>query len=148
MAEIQLHNVSLTYSAPLREPANRLFEIKKERLQEDLPLETARGVTALDKCKSNHPERADICRGGSFRLRKKHIAARGGGASSMITQVRCFTMGWMCKIFLPKIVISAWSSRIMRCIRTSTMKATCRSFSRCTRSVTRKRASAFVTHPN
>lgn len=48
MAEIQLHNVTLSYSTPLRDPVNRLFEIKRERLQEDLPEETARGVTALD----------------------------------------------------------------------------------------------------
>ena len=49
MAEIQLHNVSLSYSAPLRDPASRLFEIKKERLQEDLPVETSNGVMALDE---------------------------------------------------------------------------------------------------
>ena len=48
MAKIQLHNVSLIYSAPLRDPVHRLFEIKKERLQEDLPDETIQGVTALD----------------------------------------------------------------------------------------------------
>jgi ABC-type sugar transport system ATPase subunit len=48
MAKIQLHNVSLIYSAPLRDPVNRLFEIKKERLQEDMPGETVQGVAALD----------------------------------------------------------------------------------------------------
>jgi ABC-type sugar transport system ATPase subunit len=32
----------------LRDPVNRLFEIKKERLQEDLPDETFQGVIALD----------------------------------------------------------------------------------------------------
>jgi len=48
MAKIQLHNVGLIYSAPLRDPVHRLFEIKKERLQEDLPNETIQGVTALD----------------------------------------------------------------------------------------------------
>jgi ABC-type sugar transport systems, ATPase components len=48
MAKIQLHNVSLIYSAPLRDPVNRLFEIKKERLQEDLPGEAIQGVAALD----------------------------------------------------------------------------------------------------
>lgn len=48
MAKIQLRNVSLNYSAPLRDPVHRLFEIKKERLQEDLPSETVQGVTALD----------------------------------------------------------------------------------------------------
>jgi ABC-type sugar transport system ATPase subunit len=48
MAKIQLHNVSLIYSAPPRDPVNRLFEIRKERLQEDLPGDTVQGVTALD----------------------------------------------------------------------------------------------------
>lgn len=48
MTKIQLRDVSLTYPSPLGDPANRLFEIKKERLQEDLPLETATGIRALD----------------------------------------------------------------------------------------------------
>lgn len=48
MARIKLHDVSLAYDAPLREPVNRLFEIRKERMQEDLPVETRQGVIALD----------------------------------------------------------------------------------------------------
>ncbi len=48
MARIRLHDVSLVYGAPLREPVHRLFEVRKERIQEDLPLETEAGVTALD----------------------------------------------------------------------------------------------------
>jgi ABC-type sugar transport system ATPase subunit len=48
MAKIQLRDVSLSYSALLRDPVNRLFEIKKEHLQEDLPVETVHGVTALN----------------------------------------------------------------------------------------------------
>jgi ABC-type sugar transport system ATPase subunit len=48
MAKIHLHDVSLTYPALLREPVTRLFEIKKERIQEDLSIETAGGVRALD----------------------------------------------------------------------------------------------------
>jgi ABC-type sugar transport system ATPase subunit len=48
MARIQLRDISLSYSAPLREPVNRLFEVKKERIQEDLPSETATSVIALD----------------------------------------------------------------------------------------------------
>lgn len=48
MAKIQLRDVSLSYSAPLGDPVNRLFEIKKERLQEDLPIQSAEGVRALD----------------------------------------------------------------------------------------------------
>jgi ABC-type sugar transport system ATPase subunit len=48
MARIKLHDISLVYNAPLREPATRLFEVKKERIQEDLPVETKQGVIALD----------------------------------------------------------------------------------------------------
>lgn len=48
MAKIKLHDVSMVYNAPLREPAIRLFEVKKERIQEDLPVETRQGITALD----------------------------------------------------------------------------------------------------
>jgi ABC-type sugar transport system ATPase subunit len=48
MAKIQLRNVSLTYDAPMQDPVNRLFKIQEDRLQEDLPTKTGRGVLALD----------------------------------------------------------------------------------------------------
>ncbi len=48
MAKIQLRDVSLTYSAPLRDPVIRLYEIKKERIEEDLPAQLAEAVRALD----------------------------------------------------------------------------------------------------
>lgn len=48
MARIQLHHVSLTYPAAQQDPVNRLFKIKKDRIQEDLPVETTSGVKALD----------------------------------------------------------------------------------------------------
>jgi ABC-type sugar transport system ATPase subunit len=48
MAEIQIRNVSFNYSAPVREPVTRLYEIKRERIEEDLPVETFKGVIALD----------------------------------------------------------------------------------------------------
>jgi ABC-type sugar transport system ATPase subunit len=48
MAKIQLRDVSLTYSAPSRDPVNRLYEMKKELLQEDLPAQVAEAVRALD----------------------------------------------------------------------------------------------------
>ncbi|HET9907130.1 MAG TPA: ABC transporter ATP-binding protein [Anaerolineales bacterium] len=48
MTKIQLRNVNLTYPAPLQDPANRIFKIGHDRLQEDLPLETEAGVRALD----------------------------------------------------------------------------------------------------
>ena len=48
MATIKLQDVSFTFSPPPREPAMRLFEIKRERNQEDLPVEGSKGVKALD----------------------------------------------------------------------------------------------------
>jgi ABC-type sugar transport system ATPase subunit len=48
VTKIQLHDVSLIYPSPLENPANRLFEIKKERMQEDLPVEITAGIRALD----------------------------------------------------------------------------------------------------
>ncbi|MBN2116941.1 MAG: ABC transporter ATP-binding protein [Anaerolineales bacterium] len=48
MARIKLHNVSLTYDAPLHEPVHKLFATRKESIQEDLPVETKAGITALD----------------------------------------------------------------------------------------------------
>lgn len=56
MARIKLHDVSLAYDAPLREPVNRLFEIRKERMQEDLPVETRQGVIALDHVNLTVPD--------------------------------------------------------------------------------------------
>jgi ABC-type sugar transport system ATPase subunit len=50
MATITLRNVSFSYSTPApKQSAIRLFEIKRERLQEDLPVETSQGVMALDQ---------------------------------------------------------------------------------------------------
>lgn len=48
MAKIQLHDVSLIYDSPLRDPVNRLFKVREERLQEDLPAASGKGVIALD----------------------------------------------------------------------------------------------------
>ncbi len=48
MARIKLHDVSLVYDAPQRDPVNRLFRIREERIQEELPVKTGKGVTALD----------------------------------------------------------------------------------------------------
>ena len=48
MAVIELRNVSLTYDAPTQDPVNRMLKIEKDRLQEDLPTRTGRGVIALD----------------------------------------------------------------------------------------------------
>jgi len=48
MAKIQLNNVSFNYSTPLNNPVHRLFQIRRERNLEDLPAETANGVTVLD----------------------------------------------------------------------------------------------------
>ncbi len=48
MARIRLHDVSLMYEALPPGPVNRMFGSRKERVQEDLPVETAIGVKALD----------------------------------------------------------------------------------------------------
>ncbi len=56
MAEIQLHNVSLNYSTPAREPVSRIFEIRRERNMEDLPVETGKHVNALDHVNLTIPD--------------------------------------------------------------------------------------------
>jgi len=48
MARIQLRNVSLSYEARARQPVTRLFEIRREHNQEDLPSETNSSVHALN----------------------------------------------------------------------------------------------------
>lgn len=48
MTKIQLRDVSLTYPSPLEDPANRIFKIQKDRMQEDLPVKTDAGIKALD----------------------------------------------------------------------------------------------------
>ncbi|HEX6268659.1 MAG TPA: ABC transporter ATP-binding protein [Anaerolineales bacterium] len=48
MSKIELRDVSLSYASPLRDPVNRLFKIREERIQEDLPVRSAEGVRALD----------------------------------------------------------------------------------------------------
>ncbi len=47
MAEIQLQHVSFKYSAPMDIPVQRLFQVKKQRNLEDMPVETSKGITAL-----------------------------------------------------------------------------------------------------
>jgi ABC-type sugar transport system ATPase subunit len=48
LAEIELRDVSLTFSAPPQPVAFRLYEVRKEQMQEDLPVRTAAGVKALE----------------------------------------------------------------------------------------------------
>jgi len=48
LAKIELHDVSLTYPAPPDVPAPRLFEMRKERIQEDLPADKTSDIRALD----------------------------------------------------------------------------------------------------
>ena len=48
MTKIQLRDVSLIYPSPLEDPVNRIFKIKNDRMQEDLPVETTAGIRALD----------------------------------------------------------------------------------------------------
>ena len=56
MATIELRNVSFNYSSPVREPLTRLYEIKRERIEEDLPVETSKGVMALDHVNLTIPD--------------------------------------------------------------------------------------------
>jgi len=56
MAEIQLHNVSLDYSTPAREPVSRIFQIRRERNVEDLPVETGKRILALDHVNLTIPD--------------------------------------------------------------------------------------------
>ncbi|HSL30513.1 MAG TPA: ABC transporter ATP-binding protein [Anaerolineales bacterium] len=55
MARIQLKNVSLVYAASQGDPANRLFRIREERVQEDLPVHAGTGVKALDNVNLSIP---------------------------------------------------------------------------------------------
>src|SRR5688500_963632 len=48
MAKIEFHDVSLSYPAPVSDPVIRMYEIQKERIQEDLPSQPAGPVRALD----------------------------------------------------------------------------------------------------
>ncbi|HSK67410.1 MAG TPA: ATP-binding cassette domain-containing protein, partial [Anaerolineales bacterium] len=48
MATIKLRDVSFMYPAALRDPVFKMFEGRKERIDEDLPVESSRGVKALD----------------------------------------------------------------------------------------------------
>jgi len=47
MAEIRLQNVSFDYPTPLHHPVHRIFQIRRERNLEDMPVETKKGVMAL-----------------------------------------------------------------------------------------------------
>jgi ABC-type sugar transport system ATPase subunit len=48
MAKIELCDVSMTYSSPPQAATFRLYETRKEQMQEDLPVKTAGGVQALE----------------------------------------------------------------------------------------------------
>ena len=48
MAKIQLQDVSLVYDGAAPDPVGRMLKIEKNRMQEDLPAKTSKGVVALD----------------------------------------------------------------------------------------------------
>ena len=56
MAEIQLRDVSYYYPTPLRDPVSRIFRFRRERQQEELPVETSKGVMALDRVSLTIPD--------------------------------------------------------------------------------------------
>ena len=49
MARIQLRDVSVRFTDPARVPVSRMFQVRRERNVEDLPVETAHSVQALDR---------------------------------------------------------------------------------------------------
>src|SRR5215216_4249925 len=56
MAEIQLRDVNIRFADPAREPVSRLFQIRRERNLEDLPVGAAQGVKALDHVNLTIPD--------------------------------------------------------------------------------------------
>ena len=56
MAEIQLRDVSLSFADPAREPVSRVFQIRRERNLEDLPVALPAGVKALDHVNLTIPD--------------------------------------------------------------------------------------------
>jgi ABC-type sugar transport system ATPase subunit len=56
MAEIQLINVSLSYSTPARESTSRLFQIRRDRNLEDLPVESGNHINALEQVNLTIPD--------------------------------------------------------------------------------------------
>ena len=77
MARIQLKNISLVYSDSQREPANRLFKNREERVQEDLPVQAGTGVKALDKINLTVPN------GQTFVI----LGSSGSGKSTLLRVV-------------------------------------------------------------
>jgi len=57
MAKIQLRDVSVSFTDPARLPVSRLFQIRRERNLEDLPVEATHGVQALDHVNLTIPNR-------------------------------------------------------------------------------------------
>ena len=56
MAQIKLVDVSFNYPNPLKNPVSRIFQIRRERNVEDLPINTSRGVKALDDLNLTIPD--------------------------------------------------------------------------------------------
>jgi ABC-type sugar transport system ATPase subunit len=56
MAEIQLQDVSYHFPRPENAPAHRFVEMKREGIQEDLPVETANRIAALDHVNLTIPD--------------------------------------------------------------------------------------------
>ncbi|MGB8983229.1 MAG: ATP-binding cassette domain-containing protein [Anaerolineales bacterium] len=56
MARIKLHDVSFVFNGGQVDPVNKFFKIRETRLQEDLPVETAAGVVALDHINLTVPD--------------------------------------------------------------------------------------------
>ena len=56
MAEIQLRDVSFNYPVSLLDPVHQIFRSRKNRIQEDMPVEISKGVLALDHVNLTVPD--------------------------------------------------------------------------------------------
>ena len=56
MAEIQLRDVSFNYPVSLLDPVHQIFRSRKNRTQEDMPVEISKGVLALDHVNLTVPD--------------------------------------------------------------------------------------------
>ena len=84
MARIQLRDVSVRFSDPARVPVSRMFQIRRERNLEDLPVEAANSVQALDHVNLTSPN------GQTFAV----VGPSGCGKSTLLRVVAGIEQGY------------------------------------------------------
>src|SRR6185503_16773185 len=77
MARIQLRDVSVSFTDPARVPVSRMFQVRRERNLEDMPVEAANRVKALDRVNLTIPN------GQTFTV----VGPSGCGKSSLLRVV-------------------------------------------------------------